>query len=199
MTASHPGTPEGFVHLRARGWIISLCLHGAAVFLAGLFVAKLSLAPPSSSFHWEVTVVAPPALSPAASMSATEPVVAKKPPRPAQRNVPVTPTPHLRTEPVSSTMPEPHSTAVHSETLSATPIVPATTQTIRPVIAPPTTPPIPEPQEPVREQAPRHRPAQCSLPCCRISPIAGTVILARNRTQAFSRISRNTTQPAASG
>ena len=153
MTASHPGTPDGFVHLRARGWIISLCLHGAAVFLAGLFVAKLSLAPPSSSFHWEVTVVAPPALSPAASMSTTEPVVAKKPPRPAQRNVPVTSTYSSRTEPMNPTMPAPHSTAVHPEPLTATPVVPATTQTIPPVIEPSSSPPTPESQEPVRDQA----------------------------------------------
>ena len=153
MTASHPGTPGGFVHLRASGWIISLCLHGAAVVLAGLFVAKMGLAPPSSSFHWEVTVVAQPALSPASSISAAEPVVAQKPPRPAQRSVPMTSTAPSRTEPMSPTMPAPHSTAVHSETLTATPIVPATTQTIPPVIEPPSTPPIPEPQEPVRDQA----------------------------------------------
>ena len=165
MTASHPGTPDGFVHLRARGWIISLCLHGAAVFLAGLFVAKLSLAPPSSSFHWEVTVVAPPALSPAASMSTTEPVVAKKPPRPAQRNVPVTSTYSSRTEPMNPTMPAPHSTAVHPEPLTATPVVPATTQTIPPVIEPSSSPPTPESQEPVREQAaPTHASAVLPAP-----------------------------------
>jgi len=165
VTASHPGTPDGFVHLRARGWIISLCLHGAAVFLAGLFVAKLSLAPPSSSFHWEVTVVAPPALSPAASMSTTEPVVAKKPPRPAQRNVPVTSTYSSRTEPMNPTMPAPHSTAVHPEPLTATPVVPATTQTIPPVIEPSSSPPTPESQEPVRDQAaPTHASAVLPVP-----------------------------------
>ncbi len=57
MTDSHPGTPDAFVRLRASGWIISLCLHGTAVFLAALFAAKIGLAPPSSSFHWDVRVI----------------------------------------------------------------------------------------------------------------------------------------------
>lgn len=57
MTAPHSGTPDAFVRLRASGWIISLCLHGTAIFLAALLAAKIGLAPPPSSFRWDVTVI----------------------------------------------------------------------------------------------------------------------------------------------
>jgi protein TonB len=87
VTALHSDTPNPFVRLRASGWIVSLCLHGTAVFLAALFAAKIGLAPPSSSFHWDVRVIN--------SSPATLPVVesprlqaaTSTPAQPAPRNI----------------------------------------------------------------------------------------------------------------
>ncbi|MCE3223011.1 MAG: putative Protein TonB [Nitrospira sp.] len=59
MTAPHTEIPGEWFRLRTGGWIISLCLHGSVIFLSGVLVAKLSLAPSSSSFHWDVTVIGP--------------------------------------------------------------------------------------------------------------------------------------------
>lgn len=59
MTARHAGIPGDLFRLRSSGWIISLCLHGSIIFLSGLLAAQIGLAPPSSSFHWDVTVVGP--------------------------------------------------------------------------------------------------------------------------------------------
>ncbi len=136
MTGPHPGTPDAFVRLRASGWIISLCLHGTAVFLAGLFAAKISLAPPSSSFHWDVTVIgsqspaAPTQVAPGAQTSAAAVI------RPAQRSAPATalrPTPSQAAPP---TIP-----AITTSSLSAD---------NHHKVAPTLTPPIQEPQ-PLRE------------------------------------------------
>ena len=63
MTARHAGIPGEWFPLRASGWIVSLCLHGSIIFLTGLLVAKIGLAPPSTLFHWDVTVVGPQALT----------------------------------------------------------------------------------------------------------------------------------------
>jgi len=74
VTAHHADTAGEWFLLRTSGWIVSLCLHGSIIFLSGLFLAKLALAPPSSSFHWDVTVVdsqltAPVSATPAAPMA----------------------------------------------------------------------------------------------------------------------------------
>lgn len=90
MTARQPGISAPFIRFHASGWIISLCLHGSAILLAGLFVAKIGLAPPSSSFQWDVTVVAsqPPATNPPATPDTQTP--AAKAFKPAQRTAPAT-------------------------------------------------------------------------------------------------------------
>lgn len=59
MTARHAGIPGEWFPLRASGWIVSLCLHGSIIFLTGVLVANIGLAPPSTLFHWDVTVVSP--------------------------------------------------------------------------------------------------------------------------------------------
>lgn len=100
MTARQHGISDPFIRFHASGWIISLCLHGSAILLAGLLLAKIGLAPPSSSFQWDVTVVGsqPPATTAQVAPSAPSPVAAIV--RPAQRNVPATalrPTPSQAT------------------------------------------------------------------------------------------------------
>ncbi len=91
MTARHPMTHDPFVRQRAGGWVISLCLHGTALGLAGLLVAKMGLAPPSSSFHWDVSVVASPTATRATSSLSHESAVAHSTTTPPQRTVPVAP------------------------------------------------------------------------------------------------------------
>lgn len=59
MTARHAGILGEWFPLRVSGWIVSLCVHGSIIFLTGLLVAKIGLAPPSTLFHWDVTVVSP--------------------------------------------------------------------------------------------------------------------------------------------
>lgn len=59
MTTQHPGIPGDLFRLRTSGWIVSLSLHVGIIFLAGLLVAKIRLAPPSPLFQWDVTVVHP--------------------------------------------------------------------------------------------------------------------------------------------
>lgn len=56
MTTRHADTSNEWFSLRTSGWIVSLCLHGSIIFLSGLLLAKV-VAPPSSPFHWDVTVV----------------------------------------------------------------------------------------------------------------------------------------------
>ncbi len=86
MTARQPGISDPFIRFHASGWIISLGLHGSAILLAGLFVARIGLAPPSSSFQWDVTVVGsqPPATPAQVAPGSPPPVAAII--RPAQRN-----------------------------------------------------------------------------------------------------------------
>ncbi len=50
-TLFSPGT-----RFQVSGWIASLCLHSAVLFLAGLLAARMSLAPPASDFRWDVSV-----------------------------------------------------------------------------------------------------------------------------------------------
>ncbi len=57
MTARHASMPGEWLPIRASAWIVSLCLHGSFIFLTGLLVARIGLAPPSTLFHWDVTVV----------------------------------------------------------------------------------------------------------------------------------------------
>lgn len=163
MTVPHPGTPDAFVRLRASGWIISLCLHGTAVFLAGLFAAKLGLAPSSSSFHWEVTVVAPPAPSSTASISPREPAIAPKITRPAQRSVPTTSARPTQPEPTNPTASTPSSPALGSEPHTAAPVLPPPPQDTQQALKRPVTPPIPDPSEPASD-LPAAGPAITAVP-----------------------------------
>lgn len=90
MTTEHPTTHDPFVRQRAGGWIISLCLHGTAIVLAGLLIAKMGLAPPSSSFHWDVTVVASPSPTRTPSTPPSGSAVTHAATTPLQRSAPVT-------------------------------------------------------------------------------------------------------------
>lgn len=127
MTSRQPGISDPFIRFHASGWIISLCLHGSAILLAGLLVAKIGLAPPSSSFQWDVTVVGsqPPA-TPAQVTPASPPPVAAII-RPAQRNAPAT---ALRSTPSPAALP-----TIPATTSSS----PATVErdTIEPALPPP--------------------------------------------------------------
>ncbi len=156
MTSRQPGISDPFIRFHASGWIISLCLHGSAILLAGLLVAKIGLAPPSSSFQWDVTVVGsqPPA-TPAQVTPASPPPVAAII-RPAQRNAPAT---ALRSTPSPAALP-----TIPATTSSS----PATVErdTIEPALPPPQQAPAqllertpalsspPEPQETKNELQP---------------------------------------------
>lgn len=90
MTARHAGVPGELFRLRANGWIVSLCLHGSIVFLTGLLVAKIGLAPQVPLFHWDVTVIGPHSPAPTLSTSPSYPAAVSKPIRPAQHKTPIT-------------------------------------------------------------------------------------------------------------
>ncbi len=146
MTGLHPGTPDAFVRLRASGWIISLCLHGTAVFLAGLFAAKISLAPPSSSFYWDVTVIgAQPPATPAQTAPGAHPSAAAVI-RPAQRKAPATalrPTPSQAAPP---TMPAITTSSPSADTHhTVTPVLTPPMQKPQPLLEPTRTVPLSEP------------------------------------------------------
>lgn len=85
MTARHAGIPGEWFPLRASGWIVSLCLHGSIIFLTGLLVAKIGLAPPSTLFHWDVAVVSP-QTSTAAMTSLQPPVTSSEATKPNVRS-----------------------------------------------------------------------------------------------------------------
>ncbi len=114
MTARGPGIPAPLIRFQASGWIISICLHGSAIFLAGLLVAKIGLPPPSSSFHWDVTVIGPqpPATNHPASPDTHTPTA--KAFRPAPRTAPATSARSLP-EATPSTMPDTNSASMPTE------------------------------------------------------------------------------------
>ena len=153
MTAHYPGTPDAFVRLRASGWIISLCLHGTAVFLAGLFVAKIGLAPPSSSFRWDVSVVTQPAAPPTVSTSPSKPTITPKTARATQHSAPMTSMRSAPPEPPDTTASASTSTGVTPEPHTAAPVLSPPTQDISQVLERPVTPSISEPQKPAHEQS----------------------------------------------
>lgn len=159
MTAPHAGTPDAFVRMRASGWIISLCLHGTAVFLAALFAAKVGLAPPSSSFRWDVTVVAPPAAPSTIIPPTNEPQIGQKPVRTTERTRPITP---LRSAPPASQGPMQSALTSHAiihEPQAPTPPLPVPIQDMKLAPQHSETPPRPDSLETAREQsAEEHRP-----------------------------------------
>ena len=127
MTSRQPGISDPFIRFHASGWIISLCLHGSAILLAGLLVAKIGLAPPSSSFQWDVTVVGsqPPATPAQVAPGAQPPATAVI--RPVQRNAPAA---ALRPTPSQAALPTiPTTTSSSSATVAR--------NTIEPVLTPP--------------------------------------------------------------
>ena len=153
MTAQQPMTHDPFVRQRAGGWIISLCLHGTALVLAGLLVAKMGLAPPSSSFHWDVTVVASPTATRTTSPPQQESAVAQTTARPAQRNIPVTPTYPAAPQRSSPRTAPAAPLSFPVEPQLAEPNPPPTIQHVQP--APEAvTPPPPSPAEPAKDVPP---------------------------------------------
>ncbi|ULA59332.1 MAG: TonBC domain-containing protein [Nitrospira sp.] len=119
MTDSRAGMPDAFVRLRASGWIISLSLHGTAVFLAALLAARLGLAPPSSSFHWDVTVVTPSVAPSTPSPTTDTPQTGPKPARMTARSTSISPP---RSAP--SDLPHPMESALASNTMRHEPYTP---------------------------------------------------------------------------
>lgn len=89
MTAQHHADPDAFVRLRAGGWLVSLCLHGTAILLAALFIAKIGLAPPSPSFRWDVAVVSAPNATDMPSAAPSESSATPEATGPIQRTVPI--------------------------------------------------------------------------------------------------------------
>ena len=144
MTSRQPGISDPFIRFHASGWIISLCLHGSAILLAGLLVAKIGLAPPSSSFQWDVTVVGsqPPATPAQVAPSTQPPATAVI--RPAQRNAPAAalrPTPSQAALPTIPATTSSSSATVERNTIEAalTPPHQAPAQLLEraPVVPPP--------------------------------------------------------------
>ncbi|MGB4997479.1 MAG: TonB family protein [Nitrospira sp.] len=144
MTSRQPGISDPFIRFHASGWIISLCLHGSAILLAGLLVAKIGLAPPSSSFQWDVTVVGsqPPATPAQVAPSTQPPATAVI--RPAQRNAPAAalrPTPSQAALPTIPATTSSSSATVERNTIEAalTPAHQAPAQLLEraPVVSPP--------------------------------------------------------------
>lgn len=151
MTVEPPTTHDPFVRQRAGGWIISLCLHGTAIMLAGLLIAKMRLAPSSSSFHWDVTVVASPTTTHTDSTPPSESALASAATRPVQRSMPAPPARPITTQPSSppptASTPLPHPV----EPQIAEPAPPPPIQHIQPapeaVMPPPPLLPEPMPKE----------------------------------------------------
>ena len=144
MTSRQPGISDPFIRFHASGWIISLCLHGTAVFLATLLASRIGLAPPSSLFHWDVTVVSPAAPPSAPSPTIEQPQVG---PSPARVTTPSTPIPPKRStapelqHPTKSTA---TSKPVIQEPQTSTPVLPPPAQDIKPAPQSPLVPPLPE-------------------------------------------------------
>jgi protein TonB len=79
----------GAVGEQARGWAVSLLLHGMAVAGAVLFMAEIDKPILLEAFHWDVSMVEAPTRS---ESPPAEPVV-QPPPPPVKPNPPVRPTP----------------------------------------------------------------------------------------------------------
>lgn len=154
MTDSHPGTPDAFVRLRASGWIISLCLHGTAVFLAALFASRIGLAPPSSLFHWDVTVVSRSVPPSTPSPTIEKPQVDPSPARVTTPSPPIPPKRSTAPELQQSTKSASTSNPVIDGPQTSTPVLPPPAQEIKPEPQRPLMPPLPEALD-----APRAQPA----------------------------------------
>ncbi len=115
MTTRHAGIPGEFFRLRTSGWIVSLCLHGSLIFLTGLLVAKIGLAPPSPLFHWDVTVIDPPNSSPTPPASPEVPVASSKVTKPILRSTPSSAAGNRRFLAPLRTAPAPTSTAAATD------------------------------------------------------------------------------------
>lgn len=152
MTDSHPGTPDAFVRLRASGWIISLCLHGTAIFLATLFASRIGLAPPSSLFHWDVTVVSPSAPPSAPSPTIEQPQVGASPARVTTPSTPIPPKRSTAPELQHPTKSTATSKPVIQEAQTSTPVLPPPAHDIKPAPQHPLIPPLPEALEAPRAQ-----------------------------------------------
>ena len=149
MTSRQAGISVPFIRFHASGWSTSLCLHGSAILLAGLLVAKIGLAPPSSSFQWDVTVVGsqPPATPAQVAPGAQPPATAVI--RPAQRNAPAAalrPTPSQAALPTIPATTSSSSATVERNTIEAA-LTPAHQAPAQLLERAPVVPPPPELQE----------------------------------------------------
>lgn len=193
MTSRGPSLSDPLIRFQASGWIISLCLHGSAIFLAGLLVAKIGLAPPASSFHWDVTVIG--SQSPATTAQATplrqEP--AQKTVRPAQRSTPATSLRSVHSQAPLPTTPATASTSMAlDDHLPRDPVLTPLSQEPQPPLEQATGAPLPEPQERQVEPQPAlpppsatevtppeaHVPPQTTLPPVMATPLAADSSLA---------------------
>ena len=157
MTAPHAGLPDAFVRLRASGWIISLCLHGAAVFLAVLFAAKIRLAPPSSSFRWDVTVVSLSVTPSAPSSTIDTPQTGPTLSRMAARSTPIPSPRQTAPELHHSTKSASAASSISHEPQTAAPASPPPPQDIEPTVQHSLVPPPPEVVDATRVQPPTER------------------------------------------
>lgn len=146
MTAQ-PGIPEPLIRFQASGWIISLCLHGTAIFLAGLLVARIGLAPSSSPFHWDVTVIgAQPPTTPAQAVPAPQTLAATVV-QPAEQRIPST---AVRPTTSHTAIPTRLTTSTASlpadAPYEAAPVLTPPTQEPQQLLEPTRTSPLPEPE-----------------------------------------------------
>ena len=115
MTARHAGIPGELFGLCTSGWIVSLCLHGSIIFLTGVLVAKIGLAPPSSLFHWDVTVISHHPPTPTVPASPEVPIASSKVTKPIPRNTPSSAAANTRSLAPLRTPPTSTSTAVATD------------------------------------------------------------------------------------
>lgn len=157
MTTRHAGMPSEFLRLRASGWIVSLCLHGSALFLAGLFAAKIGLAPPSSLFHWDVTVIGSHNPAPTPSASPDRPLASSKVTRPVQRRTPSIATSSTRSLAPSQTASASAPTAVATRRPPPDPVSAPHSHEPRPALEQTPAVSVPEQQESANEQRIQHQ------------------------------------------
>ena len=151
MTAPDAGMPSELFRLHTNGWIVSLCLHGSALFLAGLFVAQIGLAPPSSLFHWDVTVIGTHNPIPALSAPNT-PIASSKTTRPVQRSIASSVTGNPRAFAPSQNTSASASTVVTTRRPPADSVSAQHSHQPRPALEQPPAVSVPEQQESANEQ-----------------------------------------------
>ncbi len=154
MTVHHPASPDTFLRRRAGGWIISLCLHGTAIILAGLLVAKMGLAPPSSSFRWDVAVVTSPSSTGMPSATPSESSATPAATSPTQRTVPAEAPRPATSQPSRLRATAVTPTALPVEPQMTEPTPPPPIQHLQPAPETPAAPPPSVPEKAINELPP---------------------------------------------